>query len=113
MTLSSDEIPANNSKLYPYPSNLNHIAVSVTNIEEVIEWYTKVLGFNVVKPLFEAVADDTHIGKIFQDVFGKNFKKLKIAHLSFGNQIGFEVFEFVEPIKNRIQKYLTMNISKE
>ncbi len=31
MTLPSDEIPANNSKLYPYPSNLNHIAVSVTN----------------------------------------------------------------------------------
>ncbi len=65
MTLPSNEIPNNKSKLYPYPSNLNHIAVSVTNIEEVIEWYTKVLGFNVEKPPFEAVADDTHIGKIF------------------------------------------------
>ncbi len=50
MTLPYNEIPANKSKLYPYPSNLNHIAVSVTNIEEVIAWYTKVLGFNVVKP---------------------------------------------------------------
>jgi hypothetical protein len=36
MTLHSEEIPANKSKLYPYPSNLNHIAVSVINIEEVI-----------------------------------------------------------------------------
>ena len=97
MTLPSNKISDNKSKLYPYPSNLNHVAVSVTNIEDVIAWYTKVLGFNVVKPPFEAVADDTHIGKIFQDVFGKNFKKLKIAHLSFGNQIGFEVFEFIEP----------------
>lgn len=37
MTLPSNEIPNNKSKLYPYPSNLNYIAVSVTNIEEVIE----------------------------------------------------------------------------
>ena len=101
MTLPSDEISANQTKLYPYPSNLNHIAVSVTNIEEVIEWYTKVLGFNIVKPHFEAAADDTHIDKIFQDVFGKGFKKLKIAHLSFGNQIGFEVFEFIEPKRRK------------
>lgn len=107
MTLHSDEIPTNKSKLYPYPSNLNHIAVSVINIEEVIEWYTKVLGFNVVKPPFEAVADDTHIGKIFQDVFGKDFKKLKIAHLSFGNQIGFEVFEFVEPKEEKRETILS------
>lgn len=85
------------TKSYQYPRILNHIAVSVTNIEEVVNWYTHVLGFNMVKPVFEAVADDTHIGKIFQDVFGKSFKKLKIAHLSFGNQIGFEVFEFIDP----------------
>ncbi len=57
MTLPYNEIPANKSKLYPYPSNLNHVAVSVTNIEDVIAWYTKVLGFDVVKPPFEAVAE--------------------------------------------------------
>jgi hypothetical protein len=55
------------------------------------------LGFNVGKSPLKAIADDIHIGKIFRDVFGKDFKKLKIAHLGFGNQIGFKVFEFIEP----------------
>lgn len=79
------------------PRNLNHVALSVTNIEDAVNWYTRVLGFNLVKPAFEAVADDTHIGQLFQDVYGKSFKKLKIAHLSFGNHIGLEVFEFIDP----------------
>jgi hypothetical protein len=57
--------------------NLNHIAVSVTTNEEVIKYYTKVLGF-VVKPPFEEIADDTYIGKILQ-VFGKTFEKSKIS----------------------------------
>jgi hypothetical protein len=34
---------------------------------------------------------------MFQDIFGQQFKKLRLAHLSFGNKVGFEIFEFIEP----------------
>jgi hypothetical protein len=37
INLPFTEIPANKSKLYSYPRNLNHTAASVTNIEEIIE----------------------------------------------------------------------------
>jgi catechol 2,3-dioxygenase-like lactoylglutathione lyase family enzyme len=76
---------------------MNHVAVSVLDLDEAIQWYTEVLGFNLVKEPMEGVADDTHIGRLFRDVFGQDFKKLRLAHLSFGNQVGFEIFEFIEP----------------
>ncbi len=34
MNLHFTEIPANKSKLYSYPRNLNHTAVSVTNMKK-------------------------------------------------------------------------------
>ena len=34
---------------------------------------------------------------MFQDIFGQQFKKLRLAHFSFGNKVGFEIFEFIEP----------------
>ena len=86
-----------------YPRTMNHVAVSVLDLDEAIQWYTEVLGFNLVKEPMEGVADDTHIGRLFQDVFGQNFKKLRLAHLSFGNQVGFEIFEFLEPKEEQRQ----------
>jgi catechol 2,3-dioxygenase-like lactoylglutathione lyase family enzyme len=81
------------------------VAVSVLDLDEAIRWYTEVLGFNLVKGPMEGIADDTHthIGRLFQDVFGQEFKKLRLAHLSFGNQVGFEMFEFMKPKEERRQ----------
>ncbi len=43
-----------------YPKIINHIAVSVPNLEEAVKWYKEVLGFTVIKQRVEFVADDSN-----------------------------------------------------
>ena len=87
-----------------YPRTINHVAVSVPDLDKAITWYTEVLGFNLVMGPMEGSANDySHIGKMFQDIFGEQFQKLRLAHLSFGNQVGFEIFEFIEPKEEKRQ----------
>jgi len=88
---------------HQYPLTINHVAVSVLDLDKAVKWYTEVLGFNLVKPPMEGIADDSYFGELFQDIFGKRFKKLKLAHLSFGNQVGLEVFEFIDPKEEKRQ----------
>ena len=45
----------------------------------------------------EGSADNSHLGMILKDIFGASIKKLRLAHMSFTNQVGFEIFEFVDP----------------
>jgi catechol 2,3-dioxygenase-like lactoylglutathione lyase family enzyme len=89
---------------FHYPLTINHVAVSVLDLDEAVKWYAEVLGFNLVKPPMEGIADDSYLGRLFQDIFGKGFKKLKLAHLSFGNQVGLEVFEFIDPKRGETSK---------
>jgi catechol 2,3-dioxygenase-like lactoylglutathione lyase family enzyme len=100
---SSKPSPLHNRHHNHYPRTMNHVAVSVLDLDKAIRWYTKVLGFNLVKEPMEGISDDTHIGRLFQDVFGQGFRKLRLAHLSFGNQVGFEIFEFIEPKEEQRQ----------
>jgi hypothetical protein len=47
----------------------------------------------------EGSADNSHMGTILKDIFGlsfKSFKRLRFTHLSFANQVGFEIFEFID-----------------
>ena len=41
-----------------YPKTINHIAVSVPDLEEAMKWHTEILGFAVIKRPVEIVADD-------------------------------------------------------
>jgi len=75
----------------------NHIGVGVPDLNKAVRWYHEVLGFNIVTEPMEGSADDSHLGMILKDIFGASFKKLGLAHMSFANQVGFEVFEFVDP----------------
>jgi catechol 2,3-dioxygenase-like lactoylglutathione lyase family enzyme len=84
-----------------YPKIINHIAVSVPNLDEAVEWYKEVLGFTVVKQTVEFVVDNSLIGMAIKDIHGPRIKKMKMAWLSSANQIGFEIFEYVEPKAER------------
>ena len=42
----------------------------------------------------EIASDDSAIGIMCDDVFGKGWGSFKIAHLSTGDKIGVEIFEF-------------------
>ena len=84
-----------------YPKTINHIAVSVPNLEEAMKWYTEILGFTVIKPPVEIVADDSLIGIAVKDIHGPKPKKMRMAWLRSANQVGLEIFEYVEPRAER------------
>jgi catechol 2,3-dioxygenase-like lactoylglutathione lyase family enzyme len=89
-----------------YPKMINHIAVSVPQLDQAIKWYKEVLGFTMIKGPVEFVADDSLTGRAVRDIHGPNLKKMRMAWLSSGNQVGFEIFEYIEP---KAQRRITDN----
>lgn len=80
-----------------YPRTFSHIGITVPNIEDAVKFYTEVLGFYVImEPTLVKEENETAIGQMCIDVFGKGWGTFKIAHLSTGDKIGFEIFEFNE-----------------
>ena len=83
-----------------YPRNFSHIGISVTNIEKAVDFYTKVMGWYVIMhPTLVKEEKETAIGQMCIDVFGEGFKEFKIAHMSTGDKIGIELFEFPQTPK--------------
>lgn len=76
-----------------YPRSLAHVAVAVPDIEEAIEWYQTVLGWTLLKPPRLVKGNEGYGGRRAVDLLGQ-FNEMKVAHLSTGNQIGVEFFEF-------------------
>lgn len=80
-----------------YPRTFSHIGITVPNIEQAVKFYTEVLGFYVImEPTLVKEENKTAIGQMCIDVFGEGWGTFKIAHLSTGDKIGFELFEFNE-----------------
>ena len=80
-----------------YPKTFSHIGITVPNIEEAVKFYTEVMGFYVImEPTVVREENETAIGQMCIDVFGEGWGTFKIAHLSTGDKIGFELFEFKE-----------------
>ncbi len=88
----------------PYPKAINHIAISVPDLDKALKWYQEVLGFVIVRGPTGLSADDPQIGKALQDIFGSEFKRLRLVWLSSSNNIGFEIFEFISPKSVRENK---------
>ncbi|KUP07959.1 glyoxalase [Bacillus coahuilensis p1.1.43] len=78
----------------PYPRTFSHIGLSVPDIEKAITFYTEVLGWYVIMEPSEIENDDSPIGEMCRDVLGNDWDKFRIAHLSTGDKIGIELFEF-------------------
>ena len=91
------------TKLVEYPKIINHVAVSVPDLNQAIKWYNEVLGFTMVAGPVELVVDDSLVGRAFKDIHGSDLKKIRLAWLSSGNQIGLEILEYVEPKAQRRQ----------
>lgn len=60
---------------------INHVAVSVPDLDKAIKWYHEVLRFNVITEQIEGISDNSHLGRVLSDIFGANFKKLRLAHM--------------------------------
>ncbi len=79
-----------------YPHVVNHIAIAVPDIDAGIKWYREVLGFRLVNGPVELSRDADPRGQL-RDVLGPYFRKVRIAHLASGNNVGFELFQSIEP----------------
>lgn len=79
-----------------HPRSLAHVGVTVPDIEEAIDWYESVLGFDcMMGPETVDREDGSHIAELCADVLGE-FDTVRIAHLSTGNGVAVEFFEFPE-----------------
>lgn len=78
-----------------YPRSLSHIGLSVPDLEAAVEFYTKVLGWYVIMEPTTITEDDSAIGIMCTDVFGPGWESFRIAHLSTGDRLGVEIFQFL------------------
>ena len=74
----------------PTPRTFSHIGLSVPDLEAAVRFYSEVMGFYVLRQPSEVVEDDSAIGRMCTDVFGPGWTRLRIAHLSTADGIGFE-----------------------
>ena len=77
-----------------YPRSFSHIGLSVPNLEAAVKFYTEVLGWYIIMQPTKITEDESPVGVMCTDVFGAGWGSLKIAHLSTGDRIGVEIFEF-------------------
>ena len=64
------------SHVVTYPKTVNHIAVSVTDLDKAVKWYKEVFGFTVINGPVEFEADNSSLGMAAKDIHGPNFKKI-------------------------------------
>lgn len=79
------------------PMTMNHVGISVPDIEGAVAWYRDVLGCQLLVPPVEATNDGTHFGNVVKDIFGDKFESVLMAHLVTADGIGIELFQFIEP----------------
>jgi len=82
-----------------YPRTFSHIGISVPDLDAAVKFYTEVMGWYLIMKPTEIQEDESPIGVMCTDVFGPKWDHFRIAHLSTGDRIGVELFEF----KNQTQ----------
>lgn len=76
---------------------VNHVGLSVPDLDAALAWYQSVLGFRLLTPPTEMAAEDPGLGPALEAMLGPGVKRFRMAHLETGNGVGIQVFEFVEP----------------
>ncbi|CAF3650622.1 unnamed protein product [Rotaria sp. Silwood1] len=100
LSLSIDVAPTEQITTYARP--MNHIGISVTDINAALTWYREVLGFTVlVAPVDIIVDNSTDMGILLSQMFPPEMKRVKMAHMTAGNGVGFELFQFIDPPTQR------------
>ncbi|CAF2818389.1 unnamed protein product [Rotaria sp. Silwood2] len=81
---------------------MNHIGISVTDINAALTWYREVLGFTIlVAPVDVIVDNSTDMGILLSHMYPPEMKRVKMAHMTAGNGVGFELFQFIDPPTQR------------
>ena len=64
------------------PMRMNHIGISVPDIDAAARWYCEVLGCYLLVPPVEARNDGSHFGNVVKDIFGDRFESVRMANCS-------------------------------
>ena len=74
---------------------IRHTMLRVKDLDRSVKFYSEVMGwYQIMKPTVISEESDTAIGQMCIDVFGSGWGSFKIAHMSTGDKIGVEMFEF-------------------
>ena len=76
------------------PISFSHIGITVPDLDRAIQFYRDALGLYLVMGPAEVIPDDSAIGQMCDDVFGQDWGRFRIAHMSTADRIGVELFEF-------------------
>ena len=89
-----------------YPRTFSHIGISVPDVVKSAKFYSDVMGwYHIMEPTTISEESNTPIGKMCIDVFGNGWESFKIAHMSTGDKIGVEIFEFKNNKTSKEFKY--------
>ncbi len=72
----------------------SHVGITVPDLDKAVDFYTKCFGWYVIMKPTVVEDDDTAIGIMCSDVFGKGYGRFRIAHMSTSDKIGVELFEW-------------------
>ena len=73
---------------------LNHVGLTVPDIDRAIDWYAAVLGFRLI---FRRDLEFRPEVPEVREIFGPNFGRAQQAHLLAANGAGLELFQFIDP----------------
>lgn len=74
----------------------NHVGISVPNLDEACKFYMEVFGFRKIRSDISIDRADTPEASVFK-LYDSKLRKVKIAFLTCGNSVGFEICEFTDP----------------
>lgn len=78
----------------PILAGVNHVGVTVGDIDHAVRWYGAVFGLqSLMSPFTSQDRSDVRM-----DVFGPRWRRMKSAHLVGPNGVGLELFEPVDPV---------------
>ena len=77
---------------------LNHIAVSVPSATDAVAFYSDIFGFELIGDTIHHIKrTETPESAIFA-IYPSSLNEVKIAYMATGNGVGFEIFEFLDPL---------------
>jgi catechol 2,3-dioxygenase-like lactoylglutathione lyase family enzyme len=77
---------------------VGHVGISVPDLDAAIDWYGAVFGFDpIVTPHEIDITKGSLFVEMCIDIFGVDFKRVKVVHLGSANGTAIELFEFIEP----------------
>jgi catechol 2,3-dioxygenase-like lactoylglutathione lyase family enzyme len=73
---------------------ITHVGLGVPDLARAVAWYSHVLGFDLLSQPSCVRAHEGHAGVVAANVLGAGFGSFRQAHLTSGNGVALELFEF-------------------